>query len=61
MFREQAGGLFVVTDVDAVCITTNGVVTKRGACVMGRGVAAQAKGAVAWRRFHARRCHPEER
>lgn len=43
MFREQAGDLFAVTDVDAICLTTNGVVNRRGACVMGRGVALQAK------------------
>jgi len=41
--REQTGDLFAVDGVDAVCITTNGIVTKRGACVLGRGVAARAK------------------
>lgn len=42
-FREQTGDLFALTDVDAICLTTNGVVSKCGACVMGRGVALQAK------------------
>jgi hypothetical protein len=32
-----------VGQVDAVCVTTNGFVTKAGRAVMGRGVAAQAR------------------
>jgi hypothetical protein len=41
---EIVGNLFGLgEDVHAVCITTNGVVNQRGAAVMGKGVAAQAK------------------
>ncbi len=33
----------IFKDFDALCITTNGAVKKNGACVMGRGIAYQAK------------------
>lgn len=36
------GNLFEQTDVDAICITTNGFVKKNGECVMGRGCAKEA-------------------
>lgn len=39
----RAGDLFAQTDVDAICLTTNGAVRRDGAAVMGRGVAAEAK------------------
>ena len=39
----RQGNLFEQTDVDAICITTNGVTRSRdGAAVMGRGCAAEA-------------------
>jgi len=46
--REVSGDLFY-HEGDALVITTNGVVRKDGACVMGRGVAQQA--AVRWPRL----------
>lgn len=40
--KEIVGDLFV-QKADALCITTNGIVKKNGACVMGRGCALTAK------------------
>lgn len=40
--REETGDLWQLS-ADARCITTNGAITTRGACVMGRGCAAEAK------------------
>jgi len=40
--KEITGDLFA-QKADALCITTNGVVKKDGACVMGRGCALIAK------------------
>jgi hypothetical protein len=40
--KEITGDLFA-QKADALCITTNGVVKKDGACVMGRGCALTAK------------------
>lgn len=39
--KELRGDIFDImqNDYDAFCITTNGVVKKNGACVMGRGIA----------------------
>jgi hypothetical protein len=39
---EASGDLFSYP-ADATCITTNGTVKKNGECVMGRGVALEAK------------------
>jgi hypothetical protein len=44
--QEARGNLWdlaLADDVDAVCVTTNGFVTARGECVMGGGVAKEAK------------------
>lgn len=42
--REATGNIWHYIPVaDAICITTNGTVTKEGHAVMGRGVALQAK------------------
>ncbi len=42
--REVRGDLFNPRgSVDAICLTTNGMVKQDGSCVMGRGCAAQAK------------------
>lgn len=43
---ELTGNIWSVVDKDPIgriVITTNGYVNKSGACVMGRGIAAQAK------------------
>ena len=39
--KEIRGDIFdlMIGDFDAFCITTNGVVKRNGACVMGRGIA----------------------
>jgi len=39
---EITGNLFYQPMADAICITTNGIVRKDGACVMGRGCALEA-------------------
>ena len=39
---EQKGNLWEI-DADAICITTNGYITKAGRAVMGRGCALEAK------------------
>ena len=40
---ERFGEMFDAQDVDAICITTNGYITKKGRLVMGRGCALTAK------------------
>ena len=43
---ELLGDMFhdnILKFVDAICITTNGIVNAKGKCVMGRGVALTAK------------------
>lgn len=42
--HETNGDMFeLMSDYDAICITTNGAVRNDGACVMGRGCAYTAK------------------
>lgn len=40
---EVFGNYWNYEDADLYCITTNGVVKKNGRCVMGRGIAQQAR------------------
>lgn len=40
---EQFGDAWELAKGNILCITTNGLVKKNGECVMGRGIAAQAK------------------
>lgn len=42
MFRQQQVDAWSIPDVDAVCITTNGFVSKNGLAVVGLGVAKAA-------------------
>lgn len=47
--RETFGDLWTVADlVDAVCITTNGMVKKNGRAAMGGGCALEAKTRIPW-------------
>lgn len=41
--KEITGDIFEIKTTDAICVTTNGYVTKDGEAVMGRGVAKAAK------------------
>lgn len=41
--KELRGNLWDYTDDGAIVITTNGAINQKGECVMGRGVALQAK------------------
>lgn len=46
MFKQVKGNawdLIQSGDYDGLCITTNGTITKAGKCVMGRGIALEAK------------------
>ncbi len=41
--KEIKGNIFDITDADAICVTTNGVLDTQGALVMGAGLALQFK------------------
>jgi hypothetical protein len=41
--KEQRGNLWELAKNKVLCITTNGTVKTNGECVMGRGIALQAK------------------
>lgn len=42
--KEATGDLWTwAQDANALCITTNGTIKRNGECVMGRGIALQAK------------------
>lgn len=43
LMKLARGDILKQTHVDAICITTNGVVKKTGECVMGRGIAQAIK------------------
>lgn len=39
--KEIKGNIFDITDADAICVTTNGIVKSNGELVMGAGIAKQ--------------------
>lgn len=39
--KEIKGNIFDITDADAICVTTNGVVKANGELAMGKGIAKQ--------------------
>lgn len=41
--KLKQGDLWILAKDAVICVTTNGVVRRDGACVMGRGTALQAK------------------
>lgn len=41
--KEITGDLFDITDADAICVTTNGIVKPNGELVMGKGIALAFK------------------
>lgn len=44
MYSEVKGNAWnILNSYSALCLTTNGTVTKEGKCVMGRGIALEAK------------------
>lgn len=52
MLEVKGNAWDLLKDYDSLCITTNGFVKKTGDCVMGRGIAYEAKSRIPDIEFH---------